>query len=101
MERDMSKLIYTAIIFVIVILGVIFAVLNAEPVHLNFYFGEKQLPLSLALILSTLVGALLGVLASMQLIVKSKRELARMRKAADIAEKEISNLRSIPIKNPH
>lgn len=97
----MSKLIYTAIIFVIVILGVVFAVLNAEPVHLNFYFGAKQLPLSLALILATLVGALLGVLASIQLIIKSRREVARMRRAAEIAEKEIANLRAIPIKNPH
>lgn len=97
----MSKLIYTAIIFVIVILGVVFAVLNAEPVRLNFYFGAKQLPLSLALILATLVGALLGVLASIQLIIKSRREVARMRRAAEIAEKEIANLRAIPIKNPH
>lgn len=97
----MSKLIYTAIIFVIVILGVIFAVLNAEPVHLNFYFGETQLPLSLALILATLVGALLGVLASIRLILKSRRDVSRMRRAADIAEKEIANLRAIPIKNAH
>ena len=97
----MSKLIYTAIIFVIVILGVVFAVLNAEPVHLNFYIGAKQLPLSLALILATLIGALLGVLASIQLILKSRREVARMRRAAEIAEKEIANLRAIPIKNPH
>jgi len=97
----MPKLIFTAVIFIIIILGVIFAVLNAEPVHLNFYFGSRQLPLSLALILATLVGALLGVLASMQVILKSKREVSRMRKAADMAEKEIANLRAIPIKNPH
>jgi putative membrane protein len=101
MERKMSRLIYTVIIFVIVILGVVFAVLNAELVHLNFYFGAMQLPLSLALVLATLVGAVLGILASTHLILKNKREVSRMRRSADIAEKEIANLRAIPIKNPH
>jgi len=97
----MSKLIFAAVIFVIVILGIIFAVLNAEPVQLNFYFGSKQMPLSLALILAILVGALLGVLASIQLILKSKRAVSRMRRSVDMAEKEITNLRAIPIKNKH
>ena len=97
----MSKLIYAAVIFVIMILDIIFAVLNAEPVHLNFYFGAKQMPLSLALILAMLVGALLGVVASIQLILKSKRAVSRMRRAVDMAEKEIANLRAIPIKNQH
>lgn len=97
----MSKLVYTIIIFVIVLVGVIFAILNAELVQLNYYFGSKQLPLSLAIILSMLLGALLGVLVSMQHILKNKRELTRLKKAAELAEKEIANLRAIPIKNQH
>ena len=82
----MSKLIFAAVIVVIVILGIIFAVLNADPVHLNFYFGSRQMPLSLALILATLAGAFL---------------VSRMRRSVDVAEKEIANLRAIPIKNKH
>ena len=97
----MSRLIYAAVIFIIMILGIIFAVLNAEPAHLNFYFGSKQMPLSMALILATLIGALLGVLASIQLIFRSKREASRLRRAVNMAEKEIANLRAIPIKNQH
>lgn len=97
----MSKLIYAAVIFIIVILGIVFAVLNAESVQLNFYFGSKQMPLSLALILATLIGALLGVLASIQLILRNKREASRLRRAVAMTEKEIANLRAIPIKNQH
>ncbi len=97
----MSKIIYGIILFVIVLLGVAFAVLNADPVQLNFYFGQKHMPLSLAILLSTLIGALLGVLASIHLIIKSKRHAARLKRAADMAEKEIANLRAIPIKNQH
>lgn len=97
----MSKLFYAIVIFILVVLGVIFAVLNAEPVQLNFYFGEKHIPLSLAMILATLLGALLGVLASLHLILKSKRQVSRLKRAVDVAEKEVANLRAIPIKNPH
>jgi len=97
----MSKLIYTVLVLLIVLIGVIFAVLNAESVQFNYYFGSQQLPLSLAIVLSMLVGAILGVLASMKLILRSRREIARLRKTSEMAEKEIANLRAIPIKNTH
>jgi len=97
----MSKLIYTILVLIIILLGITFAVLNAENVQLNYYFGSQQLPLSLALVLAMFVGAILGVVASFNLILRSRREVARLRKAAEMAEKEIANLRAIPIKNPH
>ncbi|MEJ2362346.1 MAG: LapA family protein [Gammaproteobacteria bacterium] len=97
----MSKLIYTVIVLVIILFGVIFAMLNAQNIQLNYYFGTQQLPLSLAIVLSMLVGAILGVLASIRLILRSRREISRLRKASQIAEKEIANLRAIPIKNTH
>ena len=97
----MSKILYGSAIIVIVLLGILFAVLNAEPVILNYYFNSKEMPLSLAIILSMFVGAILGVLASIGLILRCKKEAMRLRKAADVAEKEISNLRAIPIKNQH
>ncbi|MBI1423173.1 MAG: DUF1049 domain-containing protein [Gammaproteobacteria bacterium] len=97
----MAKLIYTVFILVVILLGVIFAVLNAESVQLNYYFGSQLLPLSLAIVLSMMVGAILGVLASIKLILRSRREIVRLRKASEIAEKEIANLRAIPIKNTH
>jgi len=97
----MSKIIYTVLVLLIVLIGVIFAVMNAESVQLNYYFGSQQMPLSLAIVLSMLVGAILGVLASIKLILRSRREVAKLRKASEMAEKEIANLRAIPIKNPH
>jgi len=97
----MSKLIYTILVLAVILFGIIFAILNAENVQLNYYFGSQQLPLSLALVFSMIVGALLGVLASIGLILRSRREVAKLRKASEIAEKEIANLRAIPIKNTH
>lgn len=97
----MSKILYAAAIIVLLLLGIIFAILNAETVTLNYYFASRQIPLSLAIMLAMLLGALLGVFASIVVIMKSRRELSRLRKAVNIAEKEIANLRAIPIKDTH
>lgn len=97
----MSKILYAAAILVLLLLGIIFAILNAETVTLNYYFASRQIPLSLAIMLAMLLGALLGVFASIVVIMKSRRELSRLRKAVNIAEKEIANLRAIPIKDTH
>ena len=72
----MSKILYAIAIALIALLGVIFAILNAETVQINYYFGSKQAPLSLAIILSMLLGAILGLFASLGLILKSKREVS-------------------------
>jgi len=97
----MSKVIYGTVIILIILLGIIFAVLNSETVQFNYYFNSRTMPLSLAIILAMFIGAILGVIASIGLILRYKREVSRLRKAADVAEKEITNLRAIPIKNQH
>jgi len=97
----MSKILYAIAIVLVALIGVVFAILNAETVQINYYFGSKETPLSLAIILSMLLGAILGLLASLGLILKSKREVAKFKRLADVAEKEITNLRAIPIKNQH
>lgn len=97
----MSKLIYTILVLTVILFGIVFAILNADNVQLNYYFGSQQIPLSLVIVLSLMVGAFLGVLASIRLILRSRREIARLRKTSEIAEKEITNLRAIPIKNTH
>ena len=97
----MSKLIYTILAIAVILFGIVFAVLNAESVHLNYYFGSKQVPLSLAIVIAMLIGAIFGVLASINLILRSRIEVSRLRKSSAMAEKEIANLRAIPIKNTH
>lgn len=97
----MSKIFYAISITLIALFGVVFAILNAEPVLFNYYFGSREIPLSLAMILAMLFGALLGLFASLSMILKARREVSRLKRAADMAEKEIANLRAIPIKNSH
>ncbi|HKK06447.1 MAG TPA: LapA family protein [Gammaproteobacteria bacterium] len=97
----MKRILLFVVLAVILVLGVAFAVLNAEPVTLKYYFGSRQAPLSLVIVLSLTIGALLGMAAGVGLWLRSKREVARVRKAARLAEKEVANLRSIPIRDKH
>ena len=95
----MKKIALFILIFVILVIATSFAVLNAESVNLNFYFGEIEAPLSLIIVFSVAIGAILGVLASLTLILKMKHELVKLNKTVKLAEKEVDNLRSLPLKD--
>ena len=97
----MLRLIYLSITLVVIILGVAFAVLNADSVQLNYYLGSIELPLSLVLVMAMIAGALLGIFASLTLIIGSRRKATKLKHSVEVAEKEILNLRNIPIKNKH
>lgn len=45
-------------------------------------------------------GALLGIAASLTMVVRAKREAAGLRKNVNVAERELANLRAIPYKDP-
>ncbi len=97
----MKRIVIFALLLLVTLLGLSFALMNAESVQLNYYFGTLQAPLSLALVLAIIIGAGLGVLASLGIVVGQKRELAKLRKSAKIAKEEVSNLRSLPLKDTH
>lgn len=94
----MKRILSFLILLLMAILAIGFAVLNAELVELNYYFGRSTAPLSLALVLAVVVGAALGVFASMAMLVRARRDNARLRKKAELARKEVLNLRAIPLR---
>ena len=97
----MVRIVYLVIFLILVIFGIVFAVLNAEPVELNYYFGSKEVALSLILVLAMIVGAILGIIASASMIISNRREVMKLRKSVEVAEKEVANLRAIPIRDNH
>jgi putative membrane protein len=46
-------------ILLIMMIGAAFAVMNAEAVRLNYYFGVEELPLSVILVAALALGAIL------------------------------------------
>ena len=95
----MLRLLYLFLALIVVIFGIVFAVLNAENVQLHYYLGSIELPLSLVVILAMILGAILGIFASLSFILASRRSASKLKRSVAVAEKEILNLRNIPIKN--
>ena len=82
MGRILSLLKYL-LLLVIVLLGLILHTRNSEPVTFDFYFGSLQQPLSLLLVLTLAIGALLGVMAGLPSLFSVKRKLRRLRRKAN------------------
>lgn len=96
MMRRVLSLVFT---LAIIVLGVSFSILNADKVSLNLYIKTWQLPLSLALVLSLVLGFLLGLIVASIKIISLKHKNSKLQKQVLLAEKEVSNLRTIPIKD--
>jgi putative membrane protein len=84
----MLRLFGFILLIVLVVLGLSFAVLNAEPVPLNYYFGSRDIPLSMVVVLSLAAGALIGVLVSMGMILRLKQQAAQLRRKLQRALKQ-------------
>lgn len=97
----MKRILSFLIISLVVVMGVGFAAINAESVLFNYYLGSFQAPLSLIIVLSVAIGACLGVLVSLGFTFSQRRELNKLNKKLSLSEREIKNLREIPIRNKH
>jgi uncharacterized membrane protein YciS (DUF1049 family) len=78
--------------------GVTFAILNSEQVAFNYYFATKQMSLALLLVFTFGIGILIGLIFTAISIIKAKAENRRLKSRLKTAEKEIENLRAIPLK---
>ncbi|MEJ2058861.1 MAG: lipopolysaccharide assembly protein LapA domain-containing protein [Gammaproteobacteria bacterium] len=95
----MRKLILFVILLLIVGLGVVFTVFNYQPARLDLYFVQFSLPLATLLALALLIGALLGMVTAMLLAVRKQREVRNLEKRLKLAEQELNNLRTSPLKD--
>ena len=94
MERTLKILSY--IIAIIVFgLGIIFAYINAETVTFHYYIGQRDLPLSLLLVLALLFGALLGISVSGWVYLKQKKQNWRLKRQLRHAEKQLAESQNL------
>ncbi len=82
--------IFTYVIAIILILfGLSFALLNANAVKLDYYFGSVDISLSLLLILTVGLGILIGLMFSLAPLLKLKRKNYQLRSRIKQLENEI------------
>lgn len=86
-------------LLIVVVFGVTFAALNAESITVNYYFSQSTLPLSLLLVLVFALGCLLGIVVGLWLLLRAKVRNYKLRQRLTLAEKEIENLRAIPLQD--
>jgi putative membrane protein len=56
---------------------------NTEPVTVRFYFDfASELPLAVALLVFLVAGVVLGLLASLRVVLRQRRSIAELEKAA-------------------
>ena len=94
----MVRLLGFLLLIVLVVLGLSFAVLNAQLVSLNYYLGYREIPLSIIVVLSLAAGAVIGALVSMGMILRLKRQAAQLRKKLRQAEQAAEQMQILPAK---
>lgn len=88
-------------LLLIILLGACFAMLNSQTVAINYFVGHRNAPLSLLLVLVFAIGCILGFLVTGTLLIKAKMQNHRLHKRLKLAEKEVENLRAIPLQDKH
>lgn len=86
------------VLLLIMVLGLIFAILNSGQVPFNYYIGVKQISLSLLLVLTLGIGIIIGFIFTLISVIKQKKENYKLKSRIKDIEKELENLRSLPIK---
>src|SRR3990167_2492819 len=91
------RLIKALFVVLIALLAITFTCLNAQAVIVNYYIGTTSTPLSLLLAFTLIIGSFFGVLAMFSLFLRQKTHNLRLSHRLKLVEKELANLRALPL----
>ena len=92
----MKVFLYLLLAFVALLFGISFALRNATSVTVTYYFGLHWTgSLSVLLVVTLAIGALMGVLFTLGWVVKMKRQVSHARREAAQLEREAASLRPL------
>lgn len=77
------------LILLLMLVGAGFAFMNATDVTLNYYFGSRELPLSVLLLGALCIGALLGALSMLGGVARARHDKTELRRQLRRASKEL------------
>ncbi|MDF1684106.1 MAG: LapA family protein [Legionellaceae bacterium] len=95
------RLIMMMFYFLIMLFGVAFAALNAGSVQLNLYFKMYTMPISILLLAALALGVILGFVVFLTRYWSLKAQYRKLKHQLELTEREIKNLRAIPLKDQH
>lgn len=95
------RLIMMIFYLLIMLFGVAFAALNAESVQLNLYFKTFTMPISVLMLATLALGVMLGCFIFLTRYWSLKVRYRKLKHQLELTEREIKNLRAIPLKDQH
>lgn len=96
----MKKLFYLLLFLLIALFAVTINLKNPQTVQLSYYFNVQwEGPLVLVLTATFLLGLLFGWLLMSVSVLKTKRLVGKTKRQLSKVEKEVDNLRTMPIKD--
>ncbi len=100
MSHNIKRFLYICLFFCVLIVGLVLFLKNNQLMTFNYLIGSIEWPLSRLLFISLSLGAVMGITASLPLYLKLKLEKSRLEKLVRTTEKEVNNLRVMPVKDP-
>lgn len=82
----MKRLFSLLVLLAVMAFGVAVAIVNAEPVEFNYYYGTITQPLSVLLVGAFALGVILSILINSLVILGLKRKLRRAERLLHAAE---------------
>lgn len=97
----MTRFLVFILFLALILLFFIFTLENLDFVSLNLVVERYQVPLGLTMLVCFVIGALVGLLFSISLVLNNKNKARKLAKKVAMAEQEVANLRQLPIKSSH
>ena len=95
------RLIMTMFYLLLILIGISFAALNAASVKINLYFTTLNTPVSVLVLLMLGIGSVFGFVLFLFRYWRLKAEYRKIKSQLKLNEKEIKNLRAIPLQDEH
>jgi len=92
------RFLYLALFVVFLVLGFVLSILNSAPISINYYYGWIEIPLSFALLITFILGTIIGLSTKIWSNLVLKQRNSSLSKRARLSEKEVSNIRTSPLK---
>lgn len=97
----MPRLLKIILSLLVFFAGFLLYLRNNQSVVLDFYLTRVEFSVILLLVIALIAGAGLGVLVSLPMLGRLKRETWRLRRQVKDCREELDKLRVIPLKDKH
>lgn len=93
------RVVYFTFFILLAAMLVVFALLNAGSVDIHYFLGKRTMPLSLLLLAAMMLGFFIGILGTLRSMLHARTKAYRLKKKVHVLQKELDNLRAMPVKD--